>query len=164
MATSNRLYTGYFRQPVVETVMCEEFSPAMGNYIQKLTKDVRSSLEEDIEVTITYQTSRALISFFGNSGLQHVLSVKEYTNKNIVIETPDTPRILQYWEAVAYASQVIRANSSYSSKILSRKLDKLNDNFEKLFDFLKESVEFAPGSENAQKFSKDFQEKARVLP
>lgn len=63
-------------------------------------------------------------------------------------------------EVIERAVSIIKADIVYSNSVVAKKLDTLNDNFSRLFEFLKESVELVPGGDEAKRLSENFMEKS----
>ncbi|AHA46340.1 hypothetical protein ISTM_442 [Insectomime virus] len=150
----------------VKQMSPEEREKAL-EYAHVLVQKINDRLEAEFPINIDFNSSSVFLSFV-QGGTLVVRQLASIGRNNVLMDgrvlypiydTEDAISVSEE-DVIERAVSVIKSDQVYSNNVVSKKLDTLNNNFSKLFDFLRESVELVPGSEQVNKLSESFEKKA----
>lgn len=136
-------------------------------YALVLSQKINERLEADFPIDTGFTSSHVNLSVM-QGGTANIRLLASIGPGNVLadirviypIYEEEDSMIVSEEEVIERAVSIIKADIAYSNSVVAKKLDTLNNNFLKLFEFLKESVELVPGSEQVHNLSKDFVERS----
>lgn len=136
-------------------------------YAHILSKKINERLEADFPISTNFTSSHVNLSIMqgGTSNIRRLASIGHnniLTDVRVIypVYGEEDAMFVSEEEVIERAVSIIKADIVYSNSVVAKKLDTLNDNFSRLFEFLKESVELVPGGDEAKRLSENFMEKS----
>ncbi|AHA46330.1 hypothetical protein ISTM_432 [Insectomime virus] len=150
-----------------EEMSAEEREKAV-KYAKEIITKIKARLEADIYFGVYpgFSSVNAVCGTGGKGDVRELFRVEagnvlKYNNQAMAFDWEDgkEPAVTEE-EVIEDCLLMILGSKGYLSLLTVKKLDKLNENFSRLFSFLRESVELVPGSEKVESISRDFVEKS----
>ncbi|AMQ10995.1 hypothetical protein [Brazilian marseillevirus] len=160
-------YSGDDAWHIEETPMDDKEREEAISYANTIIDKIRERLETDISIRVITGISSMSV-MFGTNNRVHPIQLFSIGPGKLLVGN-NTPHIYSEKDKILLSApeeqiieesvNIITSDSGYVNKVIVKRLGNLNENFSRLFDFLRESVELVPGSERVDKISEDFASK-----
>ncbi|AEA07283.1 hypothetical protein LAU_0433 [Lausannevirus] len=152
----------------IKKMNAEERAKAL-EYAHVLVQKINDKLEVEFPINVDFTSTHVLLSFMqgGTPNIRRLASIDRnnmLTDHRVIypVYGEEDAVVVSEDDVINKSLSIIKADTVYSNSVISKKLGTLNNNFSKLFEFLRESVELVPGGDEEKRLSESFMEKAHI--